>query len=138
MSVLTMSGQIPKTYYITVHGKYDDTIQINNIEAKPNLPEPKLIDGSVCYDGECLLTDVKSMKISQITYYPNKSKSDLPKYKITRVHVYNRFTGEWRWINVITQPRLQAEQDILNNKPKQYPFPSKIESTKAKLIEEDK
>lgn len=108
--------KIPKTYTIAVHGRYDDTIKLTNEDGAANIPAPKLVDGSVCYNGECVLNDIKSIKIIKITYY--EQQKQLPKYKITRVRVFNPWTGRYHWVNVITQPQLEQEQRQLEQREK--------------------
>ena len=120
--------KIPFKYSITVHkARFDDTITLTNDKAIPNIPAPKVVNGSVFYNGEYLLNDVISIKINKISYYSVKPKEQ-SKYKITRIRMFNYFTGRYYWLNVITQPELQRQQNELNSRPKKYPFTKECDS----------
>ena len=86
---LSAQEQVIKEYQIEVHHKSKiDSIIIPNKKRLPNLPDPKVVDGKIFYDGKYYLSDVKdiriySAKILNVIYYRNPYTN-----KIFKVYYY--------------------------------------------------
>lgn len=97
--------KIAKTYFITTRGeRFDDTIQLNN-DSGQDLPAPKLIDGSIFYNGEYVLNNVKSIRITKIIYYKQSN------YKIISLGTrYNPYTGKWVKVSYLSDPEREKQE----------------------------
>ncbi|WP_298136056.1 hypothetical protein [Flavobacterium sp.] len=98
-----IKAQIVKEYKIEVFYKYGvDTITIENYRKLPNIPEPKVSQESVFYDGEYLLEGVKKIKILNKVFLKESKKTN----KIVNVVNY-KIPNSDKYFQVIYYPSWQ-------------------------------
>ena len=106
--------KIPEKYIVQVTYISGNTevIPIKNEEIKSNIPKPIVEDGSIFYDGEYLLLNVKSIKILNTIY--DKSISKKPKYAVRKVKYWSYKYDRYITLNIIYDPeaeRIQREAE---------------------------
>ena len=104
--------KIPKKYTVEVTyiSGNREIIPIKNYDGKANIPKPIAHKGSILYDGEHLLLNVKSIKILKTEYFSVSKNSSIGNYQVTRVNYYDPRLGKNRIINVITDPVAERNQ----------------------------
>jgi|GEM_PF-5717329 len=107
--------KIPREYTVQVIylSGNSEIIPIRNSEKKANVPVPVVAEGSIFYDGEYLLLDVKSIKILKTTYFPEtRVENDI---EIRKVKYFDPSIGREITLNAISNPKWEAAQRKLES-----------------------
>jgi hypothetical protein len=99
---------------VTYTGGGTEKIEVKN-ERHLNVPEPIVKDGSLFYDEEFLLLDVKKIKILNTIYSKNVS-TPKSKYAIRKVKYWSDKYHRYINLNIISDPEAEKVQSELNNK----------------------
>lgn len=116
--------KIPKEYTVQVTYKSGTTevIPVRNTDKKIDIPKPIVAEGSIFYDGEYLLLNVKSIKILKTSYFPDsKTSSDV---RVDKVKIYDQRLGKEKTVNVIHDPTWEASQRKAESEAKSIFAPS--------------
>jgi|SRR6218665_527322 len=133
--------KLPTKYIVQV--TYDsgikEVIPVKNSRKEIGIAQPIVDKGSIFYDGEYMLLNVKSIKILKTEYTSIKKKKETSDYLITRVNYYDPLSGKNRIINVITDPAAERAQREVEVEAKKHPIfarstDSSIESEKLKEL----
>lgn len=111
ISICSAQEKIPEKYIVQVTYISGNTevIPVKNFDMKANVPAPIVKDGSIFYDEEYLLLDVKKIKILNIIYAKNASTSK-SKYQIDTYYYWSYKYGKYMKLNVITDPEGEKAQ----------------------------
>ena len=115
--------KIPKEYSVQVTYLSGNTeiIPIRNSDKKADVPKPIALQGSIYYDGEYLLLNVKGIKILKTSYFPDSKTSSV---RIDKMKYYDPKLGRERIINVISDPQWEASQRKTESEAKSIFAPS--------------
>lgn len=110
--------KVPEKYIVQVTYVSGNTevIPVKNYDMKANIPAPIVKDGSVFYDDEYLLLNVKKIKILNTIYAKNVSTSIKSKYKIETYYYWSYKYGKYVKLNVISDPEAEKAQRELEAK----------------------
>jgi hypothetical protein len=103
--------KIPEKYIIqvTYTGGNTDKIEVDNYRHL-KVPAPIVKDGSLFYDEEFLLLDVKKIKILNTVYDKSISKPKKSKYVVTKARYWNERLHKFVTLNVISDPEAEKVQ----------------------------
>ena len=94
---------------ITYTGGGTEKIEVKN-DRHLKVPAPIVKDGSLFYDEEFLLLDVKKIKILNTIYGKNLSTPKKPKYVVTKARYWNERLHQFVTLNVISDPEAEKAQ----------------------------
>lgn len=94
---------------VTYTGGGTENIEIKN-DRHLKVAEPIVKDGSIYYDEEYLLLDVKKIKILNTVYSKNTSTSEKPFYKIDKGYYWDSKRQEYVKLNIISFPEQEKYQ----------------------------
>jgi len=94
---------------VTYTGGGTENIEIKN-DRHLKVADPIVKDGSIYYDEEYLLLDVKKIKILKVDYAKNVSTSEKPFYKIEKGYYWDKKRQTYVKLNVISFPEQEKYQ----------------------------
>lgn len=116
--------KLPTKYIVQV--TYDsgikEVIPVKNSRKEIGIPQPIVDKGSIFYDGEYLLLNVKSIKILKTEYTSIVKKQETSDYRITRVDYYDPLSGKNKFVNVITDPAAERAQREVEVEARKHPI----------------
>lgn len=103
--------KIPEKYIVqvTYTGGGTEKIEVKN-DRHLNVPAPIVKDGSIFYDEEFLLLDVKKIKILNTVYGKNASTPKKSKYVVTKARYWNDRLHRFVDVNIISDPKAEQAQ----------------------------
>ena len=120
---------------VTYIGGGTEKIEVKN-DRHLKVPAPIVKDGSIFYDEEYLLLNVKNIKILNTVYEKSISKPKKSKYVVTKARYWNERLHQFVTLNVISDPeaeKAQRETEAEQRKTALFHRSDEVETSKSDL-----